>query len=72
MKNGTSSELLRATNERVYNVLWGVGAETGDFVCECGNKDCVEHVELLAIEYAARHEQAILAPGHRQLVPAVF
>ena len=71
MKNGTSSELLRATNDRVYNSLWGVGAEGGLFVCECGDADCVEHIELLSIEYAARHEQAILAPGHTQLGSAI-
>jgi hypothetical protein len=71
MEDGTHPELLRAVNDRIYNVLWGVGAERGDFLCECGSTDCVEHVELLSIEYAARHRQAILAPGHTQLSPAV-
>ena len=27
MENGTHPELLRGTNDRIYNVLWGVGAE---------------------------------------------
>ena len=71
MENGTDPELLRGTNDRIYNVLWGVDAERGDFLCECGGTNCVEHVELLSIEYAARHGQAILAPGHTQLPPAV-
>lgn len=71
MENGTHPELLRATNDRIYNVLWGVGDEGGDFLCECGGSDCAEHVELLSIEYAARSEQAILAPGHTQLSSAV-
>jgi hypothetical protein len=71
MENGTHPELLRGTNDRIYNVLWGVGAERGDFLCECGGSECVEHVELLSIEYAARHGQAILAPGHTQPSSAV-
>jgi hypothetical protein len=71
MENGTHPELLRATNDRIYNVLWGVGGEGADFLCECGGADCVEQVELGSIEYAARHGQAILAPGHTQLPPAV-
>jgi len=71
MENGTHPELLRAVNDRIYNVLWGVDAERGDFLCECGGADCVEQVELLSIEYAARHGEAILAPGHTQLSPVV-
>ena len=71
MENGTHQELLRGTNDRNYNVLWGVGGEEGNFLCECGGTDCTEHVELLSIEYAARRGQAILAPGHKQLPPAV-
>jgi hypothetical protein len=58
-------------NDRIYNILWGVEDEVGDFVCECGDTDCVEHVELRAVEYAARHGQAVLAPGHQEAVPAV-
>src|SRR6185503_11789456 len=71
MENGTHQELLRGTNDRIYNVLWGVGGEEGNFLCECGGTDCTEHVELLSIEYAARRGQAILAPGHTQLPPTV-
>jgi len=71
MENGTDPELLRGTNDRIYNVLSGVGGEEGTFLCECGATDCIEHVDLLSIEYAARRGQAILAPGHTQLPPAV-
>ena len=70
MENGTPPELVQAVNDRIYNVLWGVDGESADFMCECGAKDCVEQVELLAIEYAARRGSAILAPGHEQLRPA--
>lgn len=69
MENGTPPELLRGMNERIYNVSWAVGEEMSAFVCECGDKDCVEHVELLGIEYAARRGQAVLAPGHKQIDP---
>ena len=71
MENGTDPELLRGTNDRIYNVLWGVGAEEGNFLCECGGANCIEHVELRSIEYAARRGQAILAPGHTQPSSAV-
>jgi hypothetical protein len=70
MQNRAASELRRAVNDRTYNVLWGTGGEAGDFLCECEDRECVEHVALLGIEYAARREQAILAPGHRRVAPA--
>jgi hypothetical protein len=66
MENGTHQELLRATNDRIYSVLWGGGGEVGKFLCECGGAGCIEHVALVSIEYAARRGQAILAPGHTQ------
>lgn len=71
MENGTSPELLRELNEHTYNVLWGLGAEEGDFACECGERDCCERVELLLIEYAARDDRPLLASGHRQAAPAL-
>jgi hypothetical protein len=72
MENGTPPELARAVNDRIYNVLWGVDGEVGEFLCECGDKDCVAHVELRAIEYAAGHGEAVLAPGHQEVAPAVL
>lgn len=64
MENGTSPELLRELNEHTYNVLWGLGAEEGDFACECGDQGCDERMGFLVIEYAARDSQPLLAPGH--------
>jgi hypothetical protein len=65
MENGVLTELLRAVNDRAFNTFWAVGAEEGDFACECGHTDCSERLDLTLIEYAAREDaQAILAPGH--------
>jgi hypothetical protein len=64
MEKETPPELLRDLNDRTFRVLWGLGAEEGDFVCECGRKGCDERLELLVIEYAARESQPLLAPGH--------
>ncbi|HKO73910.1 MAG TPA: hypothetical protein VJU01_01210 [Gaiellaceae bacterium] len=51
-------------NDRVYRSLRRVGAEEGDFACECQAQGCNERVERLLIEYAARESQPLLAPGH--------
>jgi hypothetical protein len=56
--------IVRERNDRAYSRLWVVEAEKGDFACECGTKGCDERVELLVIEYAARGDQPLLAPGH--------
>jgi hypothetical protein len=58
-------ELARAANDRTFNMSWALGAEDAEFLCECGQMECIEHVELTVIEYAAREEgQPLLAPGH--------
>lgn len=68
MASGTSQELLQAANDRTFSLLWGIGAEEGDFVCECGQRDCTDRLELTIIEYAAREDgHWILAPGHEQV-----
>ena len=36
--------VVREVNDRTYNILWGLGAEDGDFACECGRNSCVERV----------------------------
>jgi hypothetical protein len=56
--------VVREVNDRTYNILWGLGAEDGDFACECGRNSCVERVDLLVIQYAARDARPLLAPGH--------
>jgi hypothetical protein len=52
-------------NDHSFNALWALGAEEGDFACECGRVGCRERLELTVIEYAARDDgQLLLAPGH--------
>lgn len=47
-----SEALLRAVNERVAEVTEGGGpGELIDFICECGDADCVEAVPLTPDEY---------------------
>jgi hypothetical protein len=62
--------VVREMNDRTYNILWGLGAEDGDFACECGRNTCVERVDLLVIEYAARDARPLLAPGHALVAAA--
>jgi hypothetical protein len=66
MENRASPQEM---NDRTYRSLRRTGAEGGDFACECGGEGCSERIGLLMIEYAARDSQALLAPGHRQVVP---
>ena len=69
MENAIRQELMRDVNDRIYSVLWGLGAEDGEFVCECGDEGCTERLEVLVVEYAARDQQPLLAPGHPQVAP---
>jgi hypothetical protein len=63
--------LRREVNDRTFNVLRGLGSEDGDFHCECGKEGCAERLELLVIEYAAREEEPLLAPGHKRVAAVV-
>jgi hypothetical protein len=49
MRNGASSELLLAENDRTFNALWVLGVEEGSFSCECGGTDCGERLDLTLI-----------------------
>ena len=68
MKN---EALFRDVNERVKEIdrAHGVpaGDNTWDFLCECGNAGCTEHVSLTLAEYErARSDPTLFAvlPGH--------
>jgi len=67
MENRASS---REMNDRTYRSVRRAGAEEGDFACECGSEGCSERMGLLAIEYAAREDQPLLAPGHERVASA--
>jgi hypothetical protein len=60
----------REINDRTYRSLRRIGAEEGDFACECGGERCNERIELLPIQYAARDDGPLLAPGHEPIAPA--
>lgn len=47
------SSLMREVNDRIYATLVGMVAEDGDFLCECGDKDCSETVQIPLSEYLA-------------------
>ena len=61
--------LFREVNERVRETL---GREEGplDFVCECGNEDCIDRVTLDVREYERVRSNVtlfLIATGHERL-----
>jgi hypothetical protein len=65
--------LFRAVNERVAEVSQhqaAYGGEFVDFLCECGDDECVEAVALTLDEYETLRSVATrfaLSPGHEAL-----
>jgi hypothetical protein len=59
------TRIHRVANDRIYDVLWGVEAEEGSFVCEC-NRSCAEEVIMTPGEYLRlrEREELVYAPGH--------
>ena len=41
----------RAVNDHLYNAMWGVAAEEGPFLCECGESFCPVVVVMTPAEY---------------------
>jgi hypothetical protein len=59
--------LFRSVNERVEEVVQPGPAETIDFLCECGDSECVEKISLAREEYErvrAHGAQFALVAGH--------
>jgi hypothetical protein len=60
--------LFREVNERIEELQTGAQvAQRFDFLCECGDEDCIEAVSLTLSEYeAVRAEptQFAVVPGH--------
>lgn len=68
---GENEALFRDVNERVraINDSFSVGSATADFVCECGNASCLEHVSLPLSEYERVRSDPtrfIIRPGHEE------
>lgn len=58
--------IFREVNERVREVV-PPDSDGIDFLCECGNEDCVEQIPLTAAEYERVREdpvQFFVQPGH--------
>lgn len=59
--------LFREFNERVEDLADSVEAERIRFVCECGDLDCLERVELARAPYEevrSDPRRFVVAPGH--------
>ena len=52
--------LFREVNERVREVSSGAAEETTEFLCECGNEDCTETIELRNEEYESVRADPLL------------
>lgn len=55
-------QLMRAVNDRIFEILSEFGSEDGDFLCECSNENCIERIQLTLREYAALQALPELPP----------
>ena len=64
--DGRSQSNSRTINDRIHNVMWGLGAEGGAFVCECEGSSCSEKVWMKPAEYIRLCDRGefVYAPGH--------
>jgi hypothetical protein len=64
--------LFRDVNERINTLSDETDRELIEFLCECGDEDCVARIQLTRAEYEQVRSDPVLfavAPGHR--VPQV-
>ena len=61
----------RAVNDHLYNAMWGVAAEKGPFLCECGDSFCPVVVLMTPSEYVRMRDRSelVYAPGHDGAIP---
>ena len=61
----------QVVNDHIYNALWGVDADEGSFLCECGNSPCPEAVPMMSSEYVRLRDRGepVYAPGHGNAIP---
>jgi hypothetical protein len=68
-----NQSLFREVNERIEAEAQAFGPMFTEFICECADESCVEHVSLTLEEYSAiRNSSPVLffvKPGH--IVPVV-
>jgi hypothetical protein len=59
--------LFRNVNEGIREASDRLEAEVADFICECGDSTCTEHVRVPLEEYERVREHAtrfVVRPGH--------
>jgi hypothetical protein len=63
---GNKQSMSRVVNDRIYEVLFRLGAEDGEFLCECEASLCAEEVPMKLSEYVRMRdrEEFVYAPGH--------
>ena len=63
-----NESLFREVNERIKQVNVGlVSSEECDFLCECGDRDCMQPVTMTLSEYEEVRSESTyfaVAPGH--------
>jgi hypothetical protein len=61
----------RAVNDHIYNVLWGIVAEEGAFLCECSGSSCATEVLMTPSKYVGLRDRGelVYAPGHDDAIP---
>jgi hypothetical protein len=62
-----TESLFRNVNEEIKGAADRFDAEVGEFICECGDPTCTEHIELPLAAYDRVREdptQFVVRPGH--------
>jgi hypothetical protein len=44
---------MREVNDRIFEILSGLGSEDGGFLCECDDETCVKTIQMTLSEYAS-------------------
>jgi hypothetical protein len=64
---GKTEALFRNVNEGINEASARLDTDDGRFVCECGDPDCTERIEVPLDEYEAVREHPtrfVVSPGH--------
>jgi len=67
---GRNEAIFRDVNESIMDLEsgWDTAVELAQFVCECGDAECRERIQMTLEEYAAVRSdgaQFALVPGHQ-------
>ena len=64
---GKTEALFRNVNEEIRDAAERFDADVGEFICECGDPACTQHVQVPLDEYedVRRHStRFVVRPGH--------